>query len=135
MEVIIGGKSLGDATSQAGDLLLPAHPDGAGGWEAKGLLNLLVENHCCPQLQSGSAGSSHKLGLARAGSRREVFEATIGRLHAVSTVGYMAVSVVVSTHIQFDFQFHGLQLTRKLIWKINPWHNVQLNECILAELP
>ena len=43
MEVIIGGKSLGDATSQAGVLLLPAHPDGDGGWEAKGLLNLLFE--------------------------------------------------------------------------------------------
>ena len=56
MEVIIGGKSLGDATSQAGVLLLPAHPDGDGGWEAKGLLNLLVELQCCPQLQSRSAG-------------------------------------------------------------------------------
>ena len=70
MEVIIGGKSLGDATSQAGVLLLPAHPDGDGGWEAKGLLPLLVELQCCPQLHSGSAraAQSHgKLGLARAG--------------------------------------------------------------------
>ena len=94
MEVIIGGKSLGDTASQAGDLLLPAHPHGAGGWEAKGLLNILFELQCCPQLQSGSAGQlSHMASWAWPELGREVVEATIGRLHAVSTLPRLKASI------------------------------------------
>ena len=44
--------------------LLPAHSGGGGGWELQGILKLLDELQCCPQLQSGSAGQSHvRVGL------------------------------------------------------------------------